>query len=173
MKHGVTGWETHKCRCETCNAAIVEKRKKNKASHAKWMAKNPEYTKKYAAANRDAFKKYKSDWASRHPEKWRIMHREADWRRSGIKMNNEEYISLLNQQDYRCAVCGRELAEDKSKMNGNNVVAHVDHVHKTGKVRGLLCGSCNRAAGLLMDSASRAEKMAVYLGQHHGGTSNV
>lgn len=44
-----------------------------------------------------------------------------------------------------------------------SAVAHVDHDHRTGRIRGLLCGSCNRAAGLLADSAERAVSLALYL----------
>lgn len=40
---------------------------------------------------------------------------------------------------------------------------HVDHDHHTGRVRGTLCGNCNRALGLLRESAERATAMLRYI----------
>ncbi len=39
----------------------------------------------------------------------------------------------------------------------------VDHCHRTGKIRGLLCSNCNRALGLLDDDISRLRSLADYL----------
>ena len=49
-------------------------------------------------------------------------------------INPEQYESLLAQQDGRCAICA-ELSERPLR---------VDHNHRTGTVRGLLCDRCNR-----------------------------
>ena len=57
----------------------------------------------------------------------------------------EEYRRRTEEQDGRCAICGRKP--------GKNVRAHwggklcVDHDHETGKIRGLLCNDCNLAVG--------------------------
>lgn len=40
----------------------------------------------------------------------------------------------------------------------------VDHNHKTGEVRGMLCGPCNRAVGLLKDDPERMAALIHYLG---------
>jgi hypothetical protein len=53
----------------------------------------------------------------------------------GITRN--EYEALRLKQDNRCAICKRPFEK----------LPHVDHDHKTGKVRGLLCGDCNRGLG--------------------------
>lgn len=43
---------------------------------------------------------------------------------------------------------------------------HVDHDHATGKVRGLLCHSCNTALGLLKDNAEVIQKLVEYRKSH-------
>jgi hypothetical protein len=43
--------------------------------------------------------------------------------------------------------------------------AHIDHNHKTGQVRGLLCGLCNMAAGKVKDCSDIAQRLANYLKQ--------
>jgi len=57
----------------------------------------------------------------------------------------EEYDILLEKQNGVCAICfGKETSY-------RNEVLSVDHNHETGKIRGLLCNTCNRAIGLLKD----------------------
>lgn len=40
---------------------------------------------------------------------------------------------------------------------------NVDHNHETGVVRGMLCGSCNRALGLLKEDPQRISSLLVYI----------
>ena len=62
--------------------------------------------------------------------------KEATWRFFGIKdFSVIKYNELLEKQNYVCAIC-LEKPEDGH-------VLEVDHDHKTGKVRGLLCSFCN------------------------------
>ena len=51
---------------------------------------------------------------------------------------------MLDKQDRRCAIC--KTNDPKSK---NERGWAVDHCHKTGKVRGVLCSPCNAGLGLL------------------------
>lgn len=65
---------------------------------------------------------------------------------------------MLNQKGL-CACCERELL-----LEGKNArKACVDHNHKTGEVRDILCGRCNLAAGHVKDSSHIAEKLRNYL----------
>ena len=62
------------------------------------------------------------------------------------------YKDMLIKQEYKCAICGiNHLEWQASTANGKQFC--VDHNHKTGKVRGLLCGNCNRGIGCLQDNS--------------------
>jgi hypothetical protein len=66
----------------------------------------------------------------------------------------EDYDRMFREQNGKCATCG-------SDNNGKRLV--VDHDHKTGKVRGLLCASCNVAIGFMKDDESIVMKVFHYL----------
>lgn len=59
-----------------------------------------------------------------------------------------------------CKVCGKENFAMKEIHSGALVV---DHDHKTGTIRGLLCHNCNRALGLLEDNSLTIKKIIPYL----------
>ena len=66
------------------------------------------------------------------------------------------YLQMLNEQNSCCAICG--ISEHLLKKP-----LFIDHCHKTGKVRGLLCNTCNGGIGLLKDSIEIIEKASKYL----------
>lgn len=72
----------------------------------------------------------------------------------------QQYNQLLENQKGGCAMCGKTPEEEKRNLA-------VDHNHKTGEIRGLLCGFCNhRVVGRHRDGAL-LRKMADYV---DGGT---
>jgi len=68
----------------------------------------------------------------------------------------EDYNSILECQEFKCAICGRSTEELKRSLN-------VDHDHRTNRVRGLLCYDCNRALGLFGERKSVLMKAVKYL----------
>jgi hypothetical protein len=70
----------------------------------------------------------------------------------------ERFGQMIAEQDGRCAIC-RELPMGRGK--GDMLV--IDHCHQSGDVRGLLCGHCNIAIGLMSDSPDRLRQAAAYL----------
>lgn len=67
-----------------------------------------------------------------------------------------ECIALLKSQNNKCAICRKEI-QWPSKYT------HVDHDHETGKVRGILCRSCNLALGYLNDDPEMLRQGIAYL----------
>ena len=71
-------------------------------------------------------------------------------------MTPEAYQEMLDDQGGVCAAC----FQVETHRNQFGVVSlAVDHDHFSGKVRGLLCGRCNRALGLLGDSVERVKSL--------------
>jgi hypothetical protein len=68
-----------------------------------------------------------------------------------------EFNRMLVQQNGVCAIC-REPERGSRSLS-------VDHDHKTGRVRSLLCSGCNKAIGFLRESPLLARAAATYLEQ--------
>lgn len=70
-------------------------------------------------------------------------------------MTMDDKITMRDAQSNRCKICKIEFADDKS--------ACIDHCHKTGKVRGLLCKKCNSGIGMFGDDPEKVRKAHEYL----------
>lgn len=81
--------------------------------------------------------------------------RRQKYKKYGI--TSEEYQGMLDKQKGCCAICG------SNKTRSESHEMSVDHDHKTGKVRGLLCNNCNRGIGLLGDTKESIHKAWKYL----------
>lgn len=77
------------------------------------------------------------------------------WKNIGVDITYTVFEDLAQQQNQCCAICNRIT----SKLN-------VDHNHTTGKIRKLLCGSCNRGLGLLQEDVSILQNAIDYLKAH-------
>ncbi len=78
------------------------------------------------------------------------------WRFRTYNITKKEYHDLLEKSNFSCNICGINRKNLKNDL-------HIDHDHKTGKIRGLLCYNCNRALGLFKDSRWVLNKGIQYL----------
>lgn len=60
-------------------------------------------------------------------------------------LSEEDWETLLVEQNDRCAICRRTFTELRPPK--------IDHDHRTGACRGLLCNGCNLRLGYLHDDA--------------------
>lgn len=120
--------------CKECTKAnVIEWQKKYKdranAKNNRWKKENPD--KVYA---------YNCLWQKldkeKHPEKWSRRWLRKDVKKYGITL--EQYEQMVASQSNLCAICRKPPHNTKTRLT-------IDHDHNTGKVRGLLCGSCNWA----------------------------
>ena len=68
----------------------------------------------------------------------------------------DEYLDLMNKQCGKCALCG-------SEGSGKDTRLVVDHCRETGRVRGLLCWSCNVGIGLFKEDPDLLNKVIDYI----------
>lgn len=61
---------------------------------------------------------------------------------------------MLNNQDSKCFICIKEITFDE---------ARIDHDHKTGKIRKILCNHCNLVLGLMKDDIKLFKNIIKYL----------
>lgn len=73
-------------------------------------------------------------------------------------LNKEDYISKCEIQNYKCKICGDEIRSLRGLL--------VDHDHLTGKIRDLLCNSCNSGLGMFKDKSELLILAAEYLKKH-------
>jgi hypothetical protein len=74
--------------------------------------------------------------------------------RFGITMN--EYEKMLAAVNGKCEICGAE-----NSYNGHRL--GIDHNHETGKIRGILCKSCNLGISALQENDSIIQSAAQYI----------
>lgn len=75
-------------------------------------------------------------------------------------LTQEDYYRMYEEQNRQCAICEEEL-----ELGGRKGL-YVDHCHSSGKVRGLLCPSCNSAIGKLKDDIGLFNKAIDYILKH-------
>lgn len=73
---------------------------------------------------------------------------------------NAKYHEILVSQKGGCAICKALLGSSRYTKFA------VDHDHRTGRVRGLLCTNCNTAIGLMKDNPVRLQNAIEYLRRH-------
>jgi len=81
------------------------------------------------------------------------------------KISVDTYLEISKKQEQKCAICKKELNLRTDTAKRSKKVA-VDHCHATGKVRGILCVSCNQALGFFKDSIENLQSAIKYLECH-------
>jgi len=91
-------------------------------------------------------------------EEYRPTVEQLKWLRYTYRLNQTKYIKMFRDQSYACAIC-------KTEVNPFTLHAHVDHDHRTGKVRGILCRHCNLGIGHFRENTGALENAIRYLTQ--------
>jgi len=136
--------------CKECRKLYVEKYyADNKNEYLEHYKKNRDkillQSKKYGLANKEKISEYAKKYYELYKEEYRIYQKKHNIQSYGITMN--DYDNMYIEQNGVCAICGKP----ETRYKGDKQVLSIDHDHVTGKVRGLLCNSCNTAIGLFKD----------------------
>jgi len=95
-----------------------------------------------------------AEWRAKNRERWNYIYRRS-WLKRAYGITPERYQELLEQQNGACDLCGKKTAKTLA----------VDHDHKTGAVRALLCHVCNTAMGTV-EMPGWINKAKNYLEKH-------
>jgi hypothetical protein len=145
--HGAAGMrDRHRSECKSCHAVA------RKARYAKDPGAEIRRVQRWRDANYDRYMATQRAYKRANKARLQKQHRDRHLRKNyGIV--SEEFDLLVLAQLNLCAICLRYFGKQ----------LHVDHDHTTGRIRGLLCGKCNKAIGLLDDRPQRADAAAKYL----------
>lgn len=166
----------HSSRCKWCDADVSRAAREKIRKHRKkaWMGRKPHVRKgnqrcyicgidkPLSEFHRDRNRKTghsvyckpcacakTREWWAADPERGKDLNR----RKFGLRPG--EYTAMNVAQGGACACCG-------DIPTGRNGLA-VDHCHRTGRVRALLCGNCNLGLGNFQDDPDRLRKALIYL----------
>ena len=128
-----------KKRCKPCQNIIEQKRRhKRLATEPGHAAVLRKRANKWSAKNRKKLQGYKLKY------------------KFGITASQRN--KMIHEQNGLCAICDEDLS--------TSFRVSVDHNHKTGKVRGILCNNCNLGLGIFRDSIELIQKAQTYLEKH-------
>lgn len=122
-------------------------KEEHKKYEKEWRIKNKEKIKKHKKEYNDAHKEERKNYLNKNKEKHTIARKKYAKSLKFKKYNitEEKYIEIFNKQQGCCNICGRHQNEMK-------IALHIDHDHKTKKIRGLLCFKCNSLLGFADDN---------------------
>lgn len=122
---------------EACKAYRVEYRKEHKEAQKAYDAKRYEENPEKIKANNLKYYNSRKGWTT--------------YLKNEYGISFEDWGQMLVDQSGRCGFCDQPLLGDNT--------THVDHGHLSNQVRRLLCGSCNKAYGLLKENSHTLSQM--------------
>lgn len=99
-------------------------------------------------------------YAKRNPEKTRVYNRVARLKKKhGLSVDDVRMME--ERQKGKCAICSEPIG-DAVVTRGDRTLA-IDHCHRSGKVRGILCRGCNVGLGCFHDRHDLLIRASLYL----------
>lgn len=125
-----------------------ERSKKYREEHLEERkAKSREYTRKKRGENKEAYNLKQKEYRANNKERFAKYYKKRKENQKiyarirllkKYNLTQDSYNEMLLQQEGKCALCKFSLEKEQP---------HIDHSHKTGKVRGILCSPCNIVLG--------------------------
>lgn len=115
---------------------------------------------KYRKRNKNKYLSQTRKYDMHSPRRNYMRERRRLLKQFGLTL--EQYDEMHKNQDAKCKICKRSETRINNER-GKICKLSVDHCHKTGKVRGLLCFNCNAALGMVKESIPILEEMIKYL----------
>jgi hypothetical protein len=138
-----------------------EQRERRNAYYKAWREANQEKSKAYHARYREVCPERKKarDKVYRQANKLKSKaHKRKHELKKKYGLSLEQYGLLLARCNGRCPICKSPFSDSILDMK-----PVVDHCHKTGRVRGVLCRACNRSLSELLSCPKLLRAAARYL----------
>ena len=139
----------HSCICMSCD---YQKRKGYYKAHKEEIK---ERQKKWRKAHKREIQQYNKQ----HWEKYKHKRNKSEIKEWNLKrlynITLDQFNQILESQDNRCAICGKEFTENNPPC--------VDHNHETKQVRALLCFKCNAGLGSFDEDPKLFDKAKSYV----------
>lgn len=149
---------------------LDERRRKDRERTAKYRRENPEKIKVIQKRSTERIKNNPDrlgklrGWQKQYREENRKALSDGERKRK-FGITPERYSELLQSQNGLCAICNQP--ETATRLGKVKALA-VDHCHKSGGIRGLLCSDCNTGIGKLKDDPKVLLAAIQYLTYHLG-----
>lgn len=148
----ITGYTLTHGKSKSCGCKQKESQtwtaEKQRTSRRKWIAKQPNYR---ATESRR--------WRLKNPEKCKLYRRQTNYRiKYGLELEQIEQIFAVQRK--LCAIC------NEPAVLGGKTGAKMDHNHKTGQNRGILCSVCNTSLGGFKDNPEILSNAIKYLAKY-------
>ena len=150
--------------------SIEDRRRKDRERTAKYRRENPEKIKEIQKRSHDRIKgdldrlEKLRKWQKRYREENRNALNDRERQRK-FGITSQKYVELFKAQNGVCAIC--KNPETATRLGKIKALA-VDHCHKSGAVRGLLCSDCNTGIGKLKDDPEVLHSAIQYIEKHLG-----
>lgn len=133
-------------------------------AHKKMDNKNAARARNRDAENSAARARYAADPEKARARTYRWLHKQHPAKRAQIQASAEGFpwaagqlpraIEMWDSAEH-CKICRKQFGEQRKKC--------LDHDHKTGLVRGVVCHKCNSGLGMLEDSPALVQAAYTYL----------
>ena len=136
--------------CRVCGISkpgdlFYDRKNRRRGKHSWCKSCHKKYRDEWTAKNVDRVKSYRRNLSAEDRRRHRIKHRHG--------ISPQEYKEMFDRQGGVCLICGNLVSGKLA----------IDHCHSTGKIRGLLCNSCNGGLGLFKDNRKSLSAAIKYL----------
>jgi hypothetical protein len=156
-------------RCNECfneyrrnyNLKNIEKvKEKNKKYNALTKQRREEWTRQDRKENPERHKEY-----GRRYYHLNFIQYQANRTARKYGLSYDDYIEMIKLSNDKCAICNQEEKRRLGKQEKLTQLS-IDHNHKNGKVRGLICYGCNLIIGYAEDNIQLLKNAISYLEKH-------
>lgn len=144
--------------CVGCNRTLslecFRKRPDGKRPRSRCKECEARNAREWRKDNPEEHKRRKKEWELKYPEKAKRGCDRRRWRRV-LGLDPDIIENYLNKHNGQCDICGNVLT--------GKWIRAIDHCHKTGAFRGVLCANCNTGLGYFKDNPITFQKAIKYL----------